>query len=62
MPGTKDMKLPGLLTAEPDQVAQAIFSAVTIRSRDVIYIKPIWKVIMTIIKLIPEPVFKKLKI
>jgi decaprenylphospho-beta-D-erythro-pentofuranosid-2-ulose 2-reductase len=59
---TKDMKLPGLLTAEPDQVAQAIFSAVTIRSRDVIYIKPIWKVIMTIIKLIPEPVFKKLKI
>jgi short-subunit dehydrogenase len=59
---TKDMNLPGLLTAEPEQVAQAIFNAVTVRFRDVIYVKPIWKVIMIIIKLIPEPVFKKLRI
>lgn len=59
---TKDMELPGLLTAEPEQVAQAIFKAVTARPRDVIYVKPVWLVIMTIIKAIPEPVFKKLRI
>jgi decaprenylphospho-beta-D-erythro-pentofuranosid-2-ulose 2-reductase len=56
---TKDMKPPGLL---PEEVAQAIFNAVTVRPRDVIYVKPVWLVIMAIIKAIPEPVFKKLRI
>jgi hypothetical protein len=58
---TKGMKLPAALTAEPEQVAQAIFRAVTIRFRDVIYVKPVWLAIMAIIKSIPEPFFKRLQ-
>ena len=59
---TKGMTLPSLLTAEPDEVAEAIFRAVAVKPRDIIYIKPIWLIIMTIIKAIPEPVFKRLRI
>jgi decaprenylphospho-beta-D-erythro-pentofuranosid-2-ulose 2-reductase len=59
---TKGMKLPGLLTAEPEQVAASIFKAVTAHPRDVIYVKPIWLFMMTIIKAIPEPLFKRMRI
>jgi hypothetical protein len=33
-----------------------------VRPRDVIYVKPIWLIVMTIIRLIPEPIFKRLKL
>jgi decaprenylphospho-beta-D-erythro-pentofuranosid-2-ulose 2-reductase len=59
---TQGMRLPGPLTAEPDQVADAIYRVVEVRPRDVIYVKSIWRVIMAIIKAIPEPVFKRLRI
>jgi decaprenylphospho-beta-D-erythro-pentofuranosid-2-ulose 2-reductase len=59
---TAGMKLPPLLTAEPAQVAEAIYRATAVRPRDVIYVKPIWLIIMTIIKLIPEPIFKRFKL
>ena len=59
---TQGMKLPGPLTAEPAQVAEAIYRAVEVRPRDVIYVKSIWRVIMAIIKAIPEPVFKRLRL
>jgi decaprenylphospho-beta-D-erythro-pentofuranosid-2-ulose 2-reductase len=59
---TRGMALPGLLMAEPEEVAEAIYRAVAVRPRDITYVKPIWLIIMTIIKAIPEPVFKKLRI
>jgi decaprenylphospho-beta-D-erythro-pentofuranosid-2-ulose 2-reductase len=59
---TAGMKLPSVLTAEPDQVAEVIYRATAIRHRDVSYVKPIWLIVMTIIKLIPEAVFKRLKL
>jgi short-subunit dehydrogenase len=59
---TKGMKLPAALTAEPEQVAEAIYRAVDVRPRDVIYVKPIWFVVMAIIKAIPEKVFKRLRL
>lgn len=59
---TRSMNLPGLLTAEPGQVAEVIYRAVELRRRDVIYVKSIWRIIMAIIKAIPEPVFKRLRI
>lgn len=59
---TKGMALPGLLTAEPEQVAEAIYRALEMRPRDVVYVKPIWLIVMTIIKAIPEPIFKRLRI
>lgn len=59
---TKGMKLPGPLTAEAAEVGEAIYLAAVARPRDVVYVKPIWRIVMTIIKAIPETIFKRLKI
>lgn len=58
---TADLDLPEKLTAEPEEVATAILRAVD-KQKNVIYVRPIWQLVMTIICNIPEPVFKKLKI
>jgi len=58
---TAGMKLPPLLTAKPAEVAEAVFAAET-RGRDVVYVRRVWWPIMTIIRGIPEPVFKRLKL
>jgi short-subunit dehydrogenase len=59
---TADMKLPPLLTGEPAEVARAIFAAAEKGRGDVIYVRPIWRVVMTVITLIPERLFKRLKL
>lgn len=58
---TEGMKLPGALTAEPAEVGSAILNAVR-KQKNVIYVRPIWWLIMTIIRSIPEPIFKKMSI
>ncbi|MBC7285973.1 SDR family oxidoreductase [Hoeflea sp.] len=58
---TEGMDLPAKLTAAPSEVADAIARAVE-RKRDVIYVRPIWRLIMLIIRNIPERVFKVMKI
>lgn len=58
---TEGMKLPGALTAKPEAVARAIVRAQE-KGRGVIYAKAVWRPIMQIIRLIPEPVFKRLKL
>lgn len=58
---TEDLKLPALLTAKPEEVANAVYKAV-VKKKDVIYVKWFWKPIMMMIKTIPEFVFKKLKL
>jgi decaprenylphospho-beta-D-erythro-pentofuranosid-2-ulose 2-reductase len=58
---TSEMKLPPMLTATPEQVAKAIYGAVT-GKKNIVYVKWFWRWIMLIIKLIPEPVFKRLKL
>jgi decaprenylphospho-beta-D-erythro-pentofuranosid-2-ulose 2-reductase len=58
---TEGMKLPPALTAEPGEVARAILKAESGKA-DVIYVRPIWRLVMAIITAIPEPVFKKLKL
>lgn len=55
------MDLPAKLTATPDEVAAAIEKAVT-RKSNVIYVKPIWRLVMLVIRLIPEAIFKTLRI
>lgn len=57
---TQNMKLPPLLTASADEVARAVVKAAA-RRRNVIYVRPIWWVIMTIIAHVPEFIFKKMK-
>ncbi|RVT82783.1 SDR family NAD(P)-dependent oxidoreductase [Rhodobacteraceae bacterium CCMM004] len=54
--------LPGMfLVAAPEAVARDILRAVA-RRRSVIYTPGFWRLIMLIIRAIPEPVFKKMKI
>ena len=55
---TRGMKLPGLLTASPVVVGRQIYAAAR-KQKDVVYIFPAWRLIMGIIKAIPEPVFKQ---
>ncbi|MGB8181727.1 MAG: hypothetical protein WCF13_05100 [Stellaceae bacterium] len=47
--------------AQPAGVAEAVLAA-ELRRRDVIYVRPIWRVVMAVIRTIPEPVFKRLRI
>ena len=58
---TEGMPTPGLLTAQPDEVAAAVLAAERGR-RDVVYVRPIWRFVMAVIRAIPEPVFKRLHI
>jgi decaprenylphospho-beta-D-erythro-pentofuranosid-2-ulose 2-reductase len=59
---TAGMKLPPLLTAEPAEVGEAIFKATESGRGDVIYVRGIWRMVMAIIVMIPEPVFKRLRL
>jgi len=54
---TEGMDLPARLTAQPDEVAAVIEWAV-VRKKDIIYVRPVWRLIMMIIRSIPERVFK----
>jgi decaprenylphospho-beta-D-erythro-pentofuranosid-2-ulose 2-reductase len=58
---TKDMKLPAPITADPEEVADAIVRAARAR-KNVIYVRPVWRAIMTIIRFLPESVFKRLNL
>ena len=58
---TEELNLPKILTANPAEVGDAVYNAV-IKKKNVIYVRWFWKWIMLIIRLIPEPVFKKLKL
>ena len=58
---TEGMDLPSSLTAEPDEVADAIYRAVA-RGTDVVYVRSIWRPIMLVIKAIPERLFKRLSL
>lgn len=58
---TAHLELPGPLTAQPDDVAQAILKAQE-KGRDEIYVLGRWRLIMMIIRAIPERIFKKLSL
>ncbi|MEO1051411.1 MAG: SDR family oxidoreductase [Bacteroidota bacterium] len=58
---TEGMKLPGPLTAQPAQLANAIYKGYK-KKKNTIYVLWMWRWVMLIIKSIPEPIFKKLKL
>jgi decaprenylphospho-beta-D-erythro-pentofuranosid-2-ulose 2-reductase len=58
---TEDLKLPGILTAQPEEIAEAVYKAVQ-KKKNVIYVRWPWRWIMFIIKAIPEFQFKKMKL
>jgi decaprenylphospho-beta-D-erythro-pentofuranosid-2-ulose 2-reductase len=58
---TEGKNLPRPVTAQPDEVAQAIWRGVS-KQKDQIYVRPIWAVIMFIIRSLPESFFKRTSI
>jgi len=58
---TEHMKLPPLITATPAEVGAAVLDGLN-RRRDVIYVRSIWFFVMLIIRLLPERIFKRLKL
>jgi len=58
---TEHLQLPALLTAQPSDVANAIFDG-TRKKKNVIYVKWFWRWIMLIITAVPEFLFKKKKL
>ncbi|MTI20659.1 SDR family oxidoreductase [Fulvivirga sp. RKSG066] len=58
---TEGMDLPKPLTASPQQVAKAIYKAER-KGKATIYVLGMWRLIMYIIKSIPEFIFKRLKL
>lgn len=58
---TAGMKLSPVMTAEPEQVADAILKAQD-KKADVIYTLGRWRMVMAIIRAIPERVFKRLSL
>lgn len=58
---TEGLPLNPALTATPAKAAEVIFKAYK-NKKDVVYVLPIWSVIMMIIRNIPEFIFKKLKL
>ena len=57
--GEKSSDVPKILVGKPDRVAQKIAKAAWAK-KNVVYIGPIWRIVMLIIRLIPEALFKRL--
>jgi hypothetical protein len=57
---TEGLNLPAKLTANPNELARAIFKAHK-RGRLVVYYRPIWWLIMLIIRCLPERIFARFK-
>ena len=53
--------LPPWLTATPEEVAHAVAKAIH-RRWDVVYVRRIWRLIMLIIRVMPESIFKRMKL
>ncbi len=58
---TSGMPFPGILTSLPDAVANSIYSGY-LKKKNVLYAPWYWRWIMMIIRLIPETVFKRMKL
>jgi len=58
---TEEMDLPNFLTATPEEVSHLIFNSWK-RKKNTLYVKPIWKYIMLVIKNIPNKIFYKTKL
>lgn len=59
-PMTVSMKKP-IFHSEPKSVGKSIYKAI-IRGKDIVYVPWYWMLIMFLIKIIPEPIFKRMKL
>lgn len=58
---TDGMALPPALTTTPEAVATQVVRAIK-RRRNVVYSKPLWRLIMAIVRALPEAAFKRLRL
>lgn len=58
---TENLNTPAPLTASPKQVAEKVSDAI-VRKKNTLYVLPIWRMIMAVIRSIPESIFKKMKL
>jgi short-subunit dehydrogenase len=58
---TAGLPLPGPLTASPQQVASAIIKGMK-KGRGTVYVLPVWRIIMLLIRNIPDVLFKRLNL
>lgn len=58
---TEGLTLPAPLVASPEKAAEKIWRAYR-KQKNVIYVLPVWRLILFCIKLIPERIFKEMKI
>jgi decaprenylphospho-beta-D-erythro-pentofuranosid-2-ulose 2-reductase len=58
---TEHLQLPKPLTAQPSEVANAVYYGV-LKKLNVVYVKWFWRWIMLVITAVPEALFKKLKL
>ncbi|MDX1639950.1 MAG: SDR family NAD(P)-dependent oxidoreductase, partial [Balneolaceae bacterium] len=58
---TRGKELPSLLLLTPDQVAEKAYRAYK-KGREITYVTWYWRAMLSIVKMIPEPLFKKLKL
>ena len=58
---THGMNLPAQLTATPEEVAAAVLTAIH-RRHDVVYIRRVWRLIMLLIRAVPERILKRMKL
>jgi len=58
---TEHLDLPQKLTATPEEVAKDIFKAYS-KKKDILYTKSVWRLVMCIIRHIPESIFKRMSI
>ncbi len=58
---TSHLALPAALTAQPEEVAATVLRAAE-KGAEVVYVRPVWRWIMLVIRLMPERVFKRLRL
>jgi decaprenylphospho-beta-D-erythro-pentofuranosid-2-ulose 2-reductase len=58
---TEGLRFPQMLSAVPEETAEDVYRAFK-SGRDVVYTKWFWRWIMMIIRMLPERIFKKLKL
>ena len=58
---TLGQNLPKFFKSSPDKVANDIYNGF-VKKKNIIYTMGIWRIIMLIIKFIPEEIFKRLRL
>lgn len=54
-------RTPRILIGQPDKVGKRIYQA-AIQRKNIIYVQPIWRLLMLVIRILPEEIFKRIRL